>query len=64
MATKKTLVIHDSFLIRGESERMNISFATIYKGDIATSIWSTNSYDPIDLGFHGKIIEFFRNYHR
>ncbi|MBP9811929.1 glycosyltransferase, partial [Candidatus Gracilibacteria bacterium] len=63
MSTKKTLVMHDSFLIRGESERMNISFATIYKGDIATSIWSTNSYDPFDLGFHGKIIEIFRNYH-
>ena len=63
MDTKKTLIMHDSFLKRGESERMNISLATILKGDIATSIWSTHSYDPIDLGYHGKLIELFRNYH-
>jgi hypothetical protein len=63
METKKTLLLHDTFLKRGETERMNISLATIYKGDIATSIYSTNCYDPEDLGYHGKIIEVFREYH-
>lgn len=55
--------MHESFLKRGESERMNIGLANIYHADIATSIWSTHSYDPIDLGYHGKIIEIFREYH-
>jgi glycosyltransferase involved in cell wall biosynthesis len=64
MSQKKTLLLHDTFLKRGETERMNISIATIYKGDIATSIWSTHSYDPEDLWYHGKIIEVFREYHR
>jgi hypothetical protein len=63
MEKKKTLVLHDTFLKRGETERMNISLATIYKGDMATSIYSTNCYDPEDLGYHGKIIEVFREYH-
>jgi glycosyltransferase involved in cell wall biosynthesis len=63
MTAKRTLVMHESFLKRGESERMNIGLANIYHADIATSIWSTNSYDPIDLGYHGEIVEIFREYH-
>jgi hypothetical protein len=60
MQTKSTLIFHDSFIHRSGRERVNITLANILGGDIATTIWSVNSYDPYELGYHGKIIELFR----
>ena len=60
MQKKSTLIFHDAFIHRSGTERININIANILSADIATAIWSTNSYTPGDLGYHGKIIELFR----
>ena len=56
----RTLIFHDSFIHRSGSERVNINIANILEGDIATAIWSGNSYEAYELGYHGKIFELFR----
>ncbi len=60
MQTKKTLLFHDSFIHRSGTERVNINIANILKADIATAIWSGNSYEAYELGYHGKVFELFR----
>lgn len=42
---------------------MVIDTATILGADIATAIWSTRSYEPSELGYHGRIREVFPQYH-
>ena len=59
----KTLVFHDTFLVRSGSERMNIDMANILGADIATAIWSTHSYDGGEMGYHGQVYEVFPHYH-
>lgn len=59
----KTLIFHESFTKRSGSERMSIDMANILSADIATSIWSIKSYDPNELGYHGRIYELFPKYH-
>ncbi len=59
----KTLIFHEAFTKRSGSERMTIDMANILSADIATSIWSTRSYDPVELGYHGTIHELFPKYH-
>lgn len=41
----KTLLYHDTFLMRGGAERLNIEIAKTLGADIATAIWSFNCYD-------------------
>lgn len=48
---KKTLLIHDTFLMKGGAERMNIEIAKILDADIATSIWDDDCYDPEEFDF-------------
>lgn len=54
---KKTLLFHDTFLMKWWAERMNIEIAKILEADIATAYWSPHCYDPRSMGFQGKIIE-------
>ena len=35
---------------------MNIEIAKMLGADIATATWNTDCYDPINMGFEGKII--------
>ena len=59
----KSLFFHESFLKRGGAERMVIDTATILGADIATAIWATRSFEPAELGYHGRIREVFPQYH-
>lgn len=52
---KKTLLIHDTFLMKGGAERLNIEIAKILEADIATAVYSENCYDAEKMGFFGKI---------
>jgi glycosyltransferase involved in cell wall biosynthesis len=63
MKTKKTLIFHDAFIYRSWTERININMANIFDADIATAIWSANSYEGFELGFHGKVIELFTKFY-
>jgi hypothetical protein len=63
MNKKTTLLFHDTFIHRSGTERVNINIANILEADIATAIWSANSYDAYELGYHGKIIELFHRFY-
>jgi len=47
----KTLIFHDTFLMKGGAERMNIEIAKSLNADIATAIWSPDCYDAESMGF-------------
>lgn len=53
----KTLLFHDTFLMRGWAERMNIEIAKSLDTDIATAIWSRDCYDARAMWYHWSIIE-------
>ena len=53
----KTLLFHDTFLMRGWAERMNIEIAKTLNADIATAIWSPNCYNAQSMWFDWNIIE-------
>ena len=53
----KTLIYHDTFLMKWWAERMNIEIAKILHADIATAIWKDDCYDARSMGFDKKIIE-------
>ena len=59
MQKKRSLIFHDSFTNRSGTERVNINIANILEWDIATTIWSSNSYEAYELGYHGKVYELF-----
>lgn len=58
----KTLVFHDTFLMKWGAERMNIEIAKILEADIATVIWSKNSYDARTMWFSHEIFETYPNF--
>ena len=45
-----SLLFHDTFLMRGGAERMNLIIADILKSDIATACVSPESFDPAKKG--------------
>lgn len=53
----KTLLYHDTFLMRGGAERLNIEIAKILGADIATALWSPDCYDIHTMWFEWKVIE-------
>lgn len=53
----KTLLFHDTFLMKWGAERMNIEIAKILDADIATAYWSPDCYDARRMGFQWKIIQ-------
>ena len=53
----KTLIFHDTFLMRWGAERLNIEIAKWLGADIATAIWSPDCYDSRSMGFHWEIFE-------
>ncbi len=61
---QKTLLIHDTFLMKGGAERMNLYIAKILNADIATAIWHENCYHPSEMDFSGKIFELNPNFRR
>lgn len=61
---QKTLLVHDTFLMKGGAERMNLYIAKILDADIATAIWHQNCYNPHEMGFSGKIFELNPNFRR
>jgi glycosyltransferase involved in cell wall biosynthesis len=63
MDKKTTLLFHDTFIHRSGTERVNINIANILEADIATAIWSANSYEAYELGYHGKVFELFRRFY-
>jgi hypothetical protein len=63
MNKKRTLIFHDTFIHRSGTERINISIANILDADIATAIWSANSYDAAELGYHRKVFELFHRFY-
>ncbi|MBX9809509.1 glycosyltransferase [Candidatus Gracilibacteria bacterium] len=59
---KKMLLFHDTFLMRGGAERMNIELAKAFDADIATATWSRDCYDASSMGFNGEIFETNSNF--
>lgn len=53
----KTLIFHDTYLMRGGAERMNIELAKWLDADIATAIWSPQCYDARSMWFQWEIWE-------
>jgi glycosyltransferase involved in cell wall biosynthesis len=53
----KTLLYHDTFLMRGWAERLNIEIAKTLNTDIATALWSTDCYDAGSMWFTWEINE-------
>ncbi len=53
----KILVFHDTYLMRGWAERMNIEIAKWSLADIATAIWSPDCYDAWSMWFIWDIFE-------
>lgn len=53
----RTLLFHDTFLMKWGAERMNIEIAKMLDADIATAYWSPDCYDARAMGFRGKIIQ-------
>ncbi len=53
----KTLLYHDTFLMKWGAERMNIEIAKLLDADIATAIWSKDCYNAREMWFLGKIAE-------
>lgn len=53
----KTLVFHDTFLMKWGAERMNIEIAKILDADIATATWSKDCYNAREMWFMGDIFE-------
>lgn len=45
MPQRSTLLFHDTFLMRGGAERMNLLIADILDSDIATAYVSPESFD-------------------
>ncbi len=60
----KTLLFHDTFLMKWGAERMNIEIAKILDADIATALWSPDCYDIQAMGFEWKVIEVNPNFRR
>ena len=60
----KTLLFHDTFLMKWGAERMNIEIAKILDANIATALWSPDCYDAQAMGFEWKIIEVNPNFKR
>ncbi len=60
----KTLIFHDTFLMKGGAERMNIEIAKSLNADIATAIWSPDCYDARSMGFTWKIIQTCPNFRK
>lgn len=60
----KTLLFHDTFLMKWGAERMNIEIAKTLDADIATAVWSPNCYDAQAMEFKWKIIEVDPNFKR
>lgn len=61
---QKTLLIHDTFLMKGGAERMNLYIAKILNADIATAIWHQNCYNPREMDFSGQIFELNPHFRR
>ena len=53
----KILVFHDTYLMRGGAERMNIEIAKWLGADIATAIWSPACYDARSMWFQWEVFE-------
>ena len=53
----KTLVFHDTFLMRWGAERLNIEIAKWLGADIATALWNPDCYDARSMGFQWEIFE-------
>ncbi len=53
----KTLIFHDTYLMRGWAERMNIEIAKWLSADIATAIWSPDCYDARSMWFQWEIFQ-------
>ncbi len=51
------LLYHDTFLMRGWAERLNIEIAKTLHAAIMTAIWSSDCYDAESLWFQWEIIE-------
>lgn len=62
--SKKVLIFHDTFLMKGGAERMNIEMAKILDADIATTLWHPDCYNPREMGFQGKIFEMHPKFRR
>jgi hypothetical protein len=61
---KRYLIVHDTFLMKGGAERMNIEIAKILSADIATTVWKSDCYDARAMGFEGKIIEILPSFRK
>ncbi len=60
----KTLLYHDTFLMRGWAERLNIEIAKTLGADIATSVWSPNCYDSLSMWFTWEIFQINQDFKR
>ena len=60
----KILLFHDTFLMRGWAERMNIEIAKLLNADIATSIWSPSCYNAESMWFYWNIIETYPEFQK
>ncbi|MBW7954978.1 glycosyltransferase [Candidatus Gracilibacteria bacterium] len=54
--SKKTLILHDTFLYKGGGERLILMMAKALKADIASGFFSSGSFDLRKEGFEGKMI--------
>jgi hypothetical protein len=52
----KIAIIHDAFLYRGGGERVVTEMAKALDADLISGFFSSGSFDPRELGFHGKMI--------
>ncbi len=60
----KTLLFHDTFLMKWWAERMNIEIAKILDADIWTAYWSRDCYDARSMGYNGEIMEVNSHFRR
>lgn len=61
---RKTVLVHDSFFIKGGAERMNIEIAKILEADIYSAVFRKESYDLEAMGFCGKKVEILPSFQR
>ena len=61
---RKTVLVHDSFFIKGGAERMNIEIAKILNADIYSAVFKKESFDLEAMGFCGKKREILPSFQR